>query len=100
MDKKIKTTTKRTNINSIIAGLESRQEFVPLVGDLIDRAHVQPLHLKNNACALAQRYILNVAVQLSDLRNSNSFFQVLPTAPFYKFVDLLRKLKRLAKKIK
>ena len=41
--------TKRTKITEFIAQNKSRQEFSPLLGKLIDKAHVEPLHLKNNA---------------------------------------------------
>ena len=41
----IKPSTKRNKITSFIAQQSSRQEFVPLVGKLIDQAHVDPLHL-------------------------------------------------------
>ena len=55
--KNVSANTKRSNITSFIAKQKSRQEFAPLVDKLIDRAHVEPLHLKNNACALAHRYL-------------------------------------------
>ena len=41
--------TKRTKLTEFIAQNKSRQEFSPLLGKLIDKAHVEPLHLKNNA---------------------------------------------------
>ena len=42
--------TKRNKITSFISDQKSRQEFVPLIGQFIDRAHIEPLHPKNNAC--------------------------------------------------
>ena len=56
--KNVSANTKRSNITSFIAKQKSRQEFVPLVAELVNRAHVEPLHLKNNVCALAHRYLL------------------------------------------
>ena len=50
--KNVSANTKRSNVTSFIAKQKSWQEFVPLVAELVDRAHVEPLHLKNNACAL------------------------------------------------
>lgn len=44
--KKVTETTKRNNVTQYIASLKSRQEFVPLLGKLVDRAHVDPLHIK------------------------------------------------------
>lgn len=49
--KQMAASTRRSKITSFIAQKHSRQEFEPVVGKLIDRAHVDPLHLKNNACA-------------------------------------------------
>ena len=54
----------------------SRQEVVPRVGELIDRAHVEPLHLKNNACAYAHRQLLYEVISMSNLSNSVSFSQL------------------------
>lgn len=39
----------RPKITDFIAKQKSRQEFVPLVGKIVEKAHVEPLHLKNNA---------------------------------------------------
>lgn len=36
---------QRSKITKFIARKKSRQEFTPLVGKLINRAHVEPLHL-------------------------------------------------------
>ncbi|CAB4021988.1 Hypothetical predicted protein [Paramuricea clavata] len=51
--------TKRSKITSLIAKLKSRQEFIPVLGPIVDRIRIEPLHLKNNACALAHRYLLD-----------------------------------------
>ena len=46
---KSSASTKRSNLTSYISKtLNSRQEFVPLVGDYIDSAKAEPLHIKNN----------------------------------------------------
>ena len=95
-------STKRANVTAFIAKQRSRQEFVPLVTELIDKAHVEPLHLKNNACALAHRYLLNQAIEMSKPNLPSSFSQIPPGTPFYKFIDVLRSkcnLNRLAKRI-
>ena len=42
-------STRRAKVTSFIAQKHSRQELEPVVGKLIDRAHVDPLYLKNNA---------------------------------------------------
>ena len=101
--KKIAKATKRTKITTFIVQQKSRQEFVPLISNLIDKPHVDPLHLKNNACALAHRHLLHMALALSNISNSvSSFPQILPNSPLFKYVEILRSqcsLSRLAKKI-
>ena len=100
--KNVKESTKRSNITSFIATQKSRQEFVPLVAELIDRAHVEPLHLKNNLCALAHRHLLNLAVSKLTSSSISCFSQVPKDTPFFQFIEALRskcKLKRLAKKV-
>ena len=46
---KISEKTKRSKITDFIAKQNNRQEFLPLLGSYIDKAHVEPLHLKKNA---------------------------------------------------
>ena len=58
----------------------------------LDRAHVEPLHIKNNACAYAQRMLLNKIIAFSKLSNSiNSFSQVPNTAALFRYVQTLKK---------
>ena len=100
--KNVSANTKRSNVTSFIAKQKSRQEFVPLVAELVDRAHVEPLHLKNNTCALAHRYLLNQAIEMSKPNLPTSFSQVPPETPFSKFIAVLRSkcnLNRLVKRI-
>ena len=44
----LSSSTKRSRLTTFIAKNKSRQEFEPRLGNIIDRAHVEPLHLKNN----------------------------------------------------
>lgn len=99
---RLAASTKRNRVTKLISSLKSRQEFVPLLGELIDRAHVDPLHLKNNACAQAHRLLLNNVIQISYLSGSvTSFSQVPTTSPFFKFVSVMKTchMSRLAKRI-
>ncbi len=68
------STTKRNKVTTFIAKQKSRQEFIPLVAHLISKAHTEPLHLKNNACALAHRLLLKLAISWSNLSTSISSF--------------------------
>jgi hypothetical protein len=99
----ISDATKRNKVTTFIANQKSRQEFQPVIGEFIDRAHVDPLHLKNNACALAHRNILNIALSLSKIPNSvTGFAQVPSTSLFFKYFETLRSkcfLSRLSKKV-
>jgi hypothetical protein len=98
----IKPCTKRNKITSFIAQKSNRQEFVPLVGKLIDKAHVDPLHLKNNVCALAHRYLLNEITYVSHLESITSFSQVSASSPFGRYIYTMKckcNLTRLAKQI-
>ena len=101
--KHLTDVTKRSKVTSYIASQKSRQEFVLLLGNIIDRAHVEPLHLKNNACALAHRHLLHLAIMILHLPNSISSFADIPSAcMFAKYVETLRSkcfLTRLAKKV-
>ena len=101
--KKLANSTKRSKITSFISKQISRQEFPPLIGQLIDQAHVEPLHLKNNVCALAHRHLLNQAIQLSNISSSvSSFSQLPPGCSIVRYVEALKSkcfLSRLAKKI-
>ena len=84
---KISESTRRTKITNFIAQRHSRQ-----VGKLIDRAHVDPLHLKNNACALVHRQLLNEVIAMSKLSNDIKFFlQVSPNSHFHRYVTAMRK---------
>jgi len=104
INKKLAASTKRSRVTTYISSLKSRQEFVPLVGKLIDKAHADPLHLKNNACALAHRYLLNEVILLSSLKHCPSvlFSQLPKSSPFVKYITAMKQkcnLTRLAKRV-
>ena len=94
-------TTKRHKVTSFIAEKKSRQEFEPLLGNIVDRAHVDPLHLKNNACAHAHRYLLNEVISHSNL--TETIFSKIPaSSPFARYVNAMKtkcKLSPLANRI-
>ena len=51
-------STKRSKVTSFIAQKKSSEEFELPLGNIIYKARVEPLHLKNNSCALAHWYLL------------------------------------------
>ncbi|XP_032238567.1 uncharacterized protein LOC116618681 [Nematostella vectensis] len=91
-------------ITSFIAEQESRQEFHPLLGRYVDNIHVDSLHLKNNACALAHRHFLDELMKqcFQDVHSVSSFSKLPPTSKFVRYVETLRSkccLPKLAKKV-
>jgi len=101
--KTITEKTKRKKITELIGSLKSRQEFKPLLGELIDQAHVEPLHLKNNACALVHKTFLEEVILVSNIPNDHlSFFQLPQDNPLVKYVNTMKSkcsLSRLANKV-
>ena len=100
--KNLSATTFRSKVTSFIAKNNSRQEFNPPVGRLIDRAHVDPLHVKNNACAHTHRMLLHKVIAISRLGDATKNFAQVPTnSPFKKYIASMRNclLTRLANKI-
>ena len=63
-------------MTTFIAQQKSRQEFVPLVAKLIDRAHIEPLHLKNDTFSLAHRHLLKRVLEMSRVTAFSSFSQI------------------------
>ena len=59
--------TRRNKITALIANEKSRQEFEPLLGRFLDRAHIEPLHVRKNACQQMFRLILYESVSKSNL---------------------------------
>ena len=98
---KLAETTKRNKITTFISSQNSRQEFIPPLGPVIERIHVDPLHLKNNVCALLHQHLLELVLKVS-VTNHIVFSQIPSKSPFARYVKTLRTkcdLSRLAKKI-
>ena len=99
----ITENTKRVKITSFIAEKQSRQEFSPRAGKAINKAHVEPLHLKNNACAYMFKLVLLFSIEKSKLSNAvTEFCKVGNQSPFARLIHNLKtqsNLSRLAKKI-
>lgn len=74
---------------------------MPLIGELVNRIYVDPLHLKNNACALVHRYLLDEVIQMTD-RSVTSFSQLKSNSPLGKYINAMKTqcgLSRLAKQV-
>ena len=99
---KLAETTKRNKITTFISSQNSRQEFIPPLGPVIERIHVDPLHLKNNVCALLHQHLLELVLKVSVTNHINVFSQIPSKSPFACYVKTLRTkcdLSRLAKRI-
>lgn len=75
-----------------------------MIGPFVDRAHIEPLHPKNNACQQVFRQILYESIGKSAISATVVHFDHVPhSVPFYKLVLCLQntaKLARLANKIR
>ncbi|CAB3982880.1 Hypothetical predicted protein [Paramuricea clavata] len=105
LDKKVMSAqNKRNKITQFIAQNKSRQEFTPLLGKLIDKAHVEPLHLKNNAWGYFFKVLLKEAIAKSKISVACKTFAELPQdSCLVKLVNTLQHILhvgRLAKKVK
>lgn len=103
-EKQLKEKKFRSKVTEFIARKNSRQEFVPLIGKLIDLAHVEPLHIKNNAWQYFFKGVLKEAVGKSNLSDSCKKFADIPNDSIVsRVVTALKfevKAKCLARKVK
>lgn len=101
--KQLKEKQFRTKVTEFISHNKSRQEFVPLIGKLIDKAHVEPLHVKNNAWQYFFKGVLKEAIAKSNLPDTCKKFMDVPRdSPFSQLVTALKfevKAKCLARKV-
>ncbi|XP_028404832.1 uncharacterized protein LOC114527403 [Dendronephthya gigantea] len=99
--KTVSDKTKRSKVTDFIAKRKSRQEYAPLIGKLIDKAHVEPLHLKNNAWQYFFKAVLRESIGKSNIETCKSFSDVPRHSCFAKVVFALQyevKANRVAKK--
>ena len=99
-EKQLKEKQFRSKVTEFIGGKNSRQEFVPL----IDLAHVEPLHIKNNAWQYFFKGVLKEVVGKSNHPDSWKKFADIPNDSIVsKVVTALQfevKAKCLARKVK
>ena len=101
--KQLKDKQFRTKVTDFISKKNSRQEFVPLIGKLIEKAHVEPLHIKNNAWQYFFKGVLKEATAKSNLSGAHKKFSDVPKdSPFSRVLAALKyevKAKCLARKV-
>ena len=90
--KKITDASRRNNILEFIREQSSRQEFPPLLGNLIDKAYAEPLHNSNNAWQFVHVKLLEIAFAKSSLPPSctDNISCLRSTSPIRKFVKSLK----------
>jgi len=103
-EKQLKEKQFRSKVTEFIAHKKSHQEFVPSIGKLIDLAHVEPLHIKNNAWQYFFKGVLKEAVGKCNLPDSCKKFADIPNDSIVsRAVTALKfevKAKCLARKVK
>ena len=83
--------TNRSKVTAFIASQKSHQEFIPLLENFIHKAHIELLHWKNNACALARQFVLKLAISWSNLSSSVSSFSQVPLHTlFFRYVGTMK----------
>ena len=83
--------SQRTEITKFIASKDSRQEFVPLVEEYIDKATCEPLHLKNNVCKEQFMKLLNLCLANANITSKSVLFKELPVDNlFVTFLEFVR----------
>lgn len=78
LPKDLKPKNFRSKVTSFIAAKKSGQEFEPLVGEYIDLAHVEPLHLKSNSWQHYFKGVLKEAISKSKLPDTCKTFADVP----------------------
>ena len=101
---RLKPKTLRSKVTTYLADkLSSRNEFKPLLGQMIDRAKAEPLHLKNNAWQQWHIMVLNYTLSRTDVSMYDSVGDTPGLSCFRQYYEALRhvlKATRLAKKVR
>ncbi|XP_064652953.1 uncharacterized protein LOC135503337 [Lineus longissimus] len=66
VEKMKENNASRPIILKEMAKMKSRQEFVPVLGEYINKCMIDPLHMKNNMCRQMNALIVNEAIKRTD----------------------------------
>ena len=82
----------RQNLTSFIGkSLKSRQEEIPLVGEYIDKAYCEPLHLKNNVVKEIFLKVMNITLSETILpKTLKSFYDLSEGNLFFDFIQSVK----------
>lgn len=95
-------STKRNKLLDHIRNQKSRQEYLPILGKLVDAIYAEPLHNANNAWQQLNVLILEHAIAKSNIPKSCTNPSELPDCQFISYLSALKQMnaKRLYKKVK
>ena len=82
----------RQNLTSFIGkSSKSRQEEIPLVGEYIDKAYCEPLHLKNNVVKEMFLKVINITLSETILpKTLKSFYDLSERNLFFDFIQSVK----------
>lgn len=81
----------RLKVTTFTKQQDSKQEFAALIGKVIDKAHVEPLHLKNNALGIVFKVVLKEAVAKSNISPSCKSYSNIPkNSRLFQIVNALK----------
>jgi hypothetical protein len=94
-------STKRKKTLDFIREHHSRQETVPMLGELVDKVFAEPLHNANNAWQQLNQLILQHACAKSAIPTTCTNLSDLPECQFSKYLATLKQIRatRLYKKV-
>ncbi len=101
---KLSDTSKRNKLLQFIREQNSRQEYEPILGNIIEHGFAEPLHNSNNAWANLHCIMLEIAIAKSKISPSLTEINSLPSqCKFIVFLTILQdtlRVTRLVKKLK
>ena len=95
-------STKRNKLLNFIKSNSSRQEYEPILGQLVDKLYAEPLHNGNNAWQQLHEAMLSHSSSKSNIPASCNDPSKLPECPFSSHLATLKEMgaTRLYKKVK
>lgn len=84
-------STKRNKLLNFIKSNSSRQEYEPILGQLVDKVYAEPLHNGNNAWQQLHEAMLSHSISKSNIPTSCNNPSKLPECPFSFILQHLRK---------
>ena len=95
-------STKRSKVLNDIQSLNSRQEYVPVLKELVDKMYAEPLHNANNGWQQLHGLILSHANDKSGIPSTCTDFSKMPDCPLASHLITMKQIgaSRLFKKVK